>query len=406
MDWTTPTDLKAQLARRWARGELPRLVVAGESEPSDTPGGSSFPMRLVLKGPTSTELAAHFDAVRVWAAALAAQPRIRIERRALRHRVHGAQQLPDQAWVDTLDDALALVGKQREGRQLQSLVALTRTALPAALPWLARRPLQALDLAEIWPRLLAVVTWMLAHPQPAIYLRQVDLPGVHSKFIEAHRAVLSELWHGARSADAARSDDGQTDAGVGVAQFARRHGFLDKPTRIRFRVLDAGVRVLPGAPGLPDVTLDAASFASLDLPVTRVFITENETNFLAFPPATGAIALFGAGYGWAPLAQARWLERCELHYWGDIDTHGFAILDQLRAHFDHVQALLMDQRTLMAHEALWGEEADQVTHDLPRLKPDERDTYDLLRDQRIRSNLRLEQERVGYGWLRDALSKC
>ena len=31
------------------------------------------------------------------------------------------------------------------------------------------------------------------NPRPNIYLRQVDLPGLHTKFIEAHRGVLAEL---------------------------------------------------------------------------------------------------------------------------------------------------------------------------------------------------------------------
>jgi hypothetical protein len=68
-------------------------------------------------------------------------------------------------------------------------------------------------------------------------------------------------------------------------------------------------------------------------PSQRVFITENETNFLAFPEVADAIVVFGAGYGWEALARASWLHRCQLHYWGDIDTHGFAILDQLRGYF-------------------------------------------------------------------------
>ena len=97
---------------------------------------------------------------------------------------------------------------------------------------------------------------------------------------------------------------------------------------------------------MPDVTLDAESFADLDIPVRRVFITENETNFLAFPPACEAIVIFGAGYGWDALATAHWLARCGIHYWGDIDTHGFAILDQLRARFEHVESFLMDRDNL------------------------------------------------------------
>jgi hypothetical protein len=407
MGWTTPAELKAQLARRWARGELPREAVRRAIALADQvshPDDSLFPLKLVLKGPSSAELSDQFEAARAWAAALAAQPHLRIERRELRHRVQGTQQLPEQAWVDTLEDALALLGKRADAQRLSTLATLTRSELPAALPWLARRPLQALEYAEAWPRLLAVVAWIRAHPQPAVYLRQVDLPGVHSKFIEAHRAVLSELCQAARSSASVAQDDSPMDTGGGVSQFARRHGFLDKPTRIRFRVLDAGLRLLPGQQHrLPDITLDATSFAALELPVRRVFITENEVNLLAFPPTPGAIVLFGAGYGWASISDARWLAGCEIHYWGDIDTHGFAILNQLRSHFEHVQALLMDTPTLLAHEALWGEEPQQVTHDLPRLRPHERDTYDLLRDNRLRPRLRLEQERVGFARLCAAL---
>lgn len=131
----------------------------------------------------------------------------------------------------------------------------------------------------------------------------------------------------------------------------------------------------------------------------RVFITENETNFLAFPPVADAMVIFGAGYGWEALARSRWLNRCAIHYWGDIDTHGFAILDQLRGHFGHVDSFLMDRATLDAHAAVWGVEDRPLRVDLPRLAPEESTLYDDLRGNRIREGLRLEQEHVGFGWL-------
>ena len=48
-------------------------------------------------------------------------------------------------------------------------------------------------------------------------------------------------------------------------------------------------------------------------------------------------------------------------------------------------------------------EPDQVIRDLPRLTKDERALYDELRDNRIRSHLRLEQEMIGYGYVSIAL---
>jgi len=229
------------------------------------------------------------------------------------------------------------------------------------------------------------------------YLRQVDVPGVDSKFIEAHRGVLTELL------DLALPPEVVETHATGVAQFTRRFGFLDKPVRIRFRLLDPALPSLPGCEGLPDITLDAASFAALALPVQRVFITENETNFLAFPPAANAIAVFGAGYGWEALARAEWLHRCQLHYWGDIDTHGFAILDQLRGDFPGAVSFLMDRETLLAHRLHWGEEPDPVRHDLSRLTTEEAAVYDDLRFDRHQPRLRLEQERVGFGRVKERL---
>ena len=112
-----------------------------------------------------------------------------------------------------------------------------------------------------------------------------------------------------------------------------------------------------------------------------------------------------AGYGWEALARAAWLQRCQLHYWGDIDTHGFAILDQLRGQFPHAASMLMDMDTLLAHRAHWGAEPEPVRHDLPRLTPAEAAVYNALRFDQLEPRLRLEQERVGFGCLRALLAR-
>lgn len=391
MSWTTPADLRGQLQRLWDRGDLPRAAV--------DPDALAWPLRLTLKTPTASELSERFEAVRIWVRALAETPHLRLEWRDWNHRVQGLQRLPASVWVDTLADALALIGKAREARRLETLWQRTATAQPELLAWIARRPLQALEHADRWERLLAVVAWLQAHPRPGIHLRQVDVPGVDSKFIEAHRTVLTELL------DLALAPEAIDPQASGRTGFARRYGFLEKPVRVRFRLLDPTMPSLPGCSGLPDLTLDATNFAALSLPVTRVFITENETNFLAFPALDQAIVIFGAGYGWDALARAEWLHRCDLHlhYWGDLDTHGFAILDQLRVHFPHAASLLMDRETLLAHRPHWGTEPDPVRHDLPRLTREEAAVYDDLRYDRLQPALRLEQERVGFGWVSERL---
>lgn len=398
MSWTTPADLRAQVQKLWDKGDLLRPCVQGET---------LAPRRLRLLGPTSTELSERFDAVRAWMADLRqattahSAPRYRIVMREFRHRVLGSNAVPDEVWLDTLDDALALIGKQKDAKRFANLVQLTREQYPvlwpALLPWLEKRPLNALALVDAWPRLLAVVSWLQAHPRPGIYLRQVDLAGVDSKFIEANRGVLSELL------DLALPIESIDPSATGLSQFCRRYGFRDKPLRIRFRLLDPAIALLPGGCE-QDLGVTQAAFERLEVPVRRVFITENEVNFLAFPPLAGSMVIFGAGYGFEVLAGACWLHARSMFYWGDIDTHGFAILDQLRAPFPQVQSLLMDKTTLLAHAVQWGEEPQPVVRDLPRLTVEEGALFDELRDNRLRVGVRLEQERIGFDWLQKTLA--
>ena len=82
----------------------------------------------------------------------------------------------------------------------------------------------------------------------------------------------------------------------------------------------------------------------------------------------------------------------------DIDTHGFAILDQLRAHFAHALSFLMDRDTLQTHQDQWVTEPKPTQRDLKRLSEDEGRLYDDLRWRRLREEpVRLEQERIGFG---------
>lgn len=428
MSWTTARDLRAKVQRLWDRGELLRAVVADASEgdaqrragdgavggAERVAGGAvaagaaplTWPLRLTLRSPSAADLTDRFDAVRHWVREIGTAPQVRLEYREWKHRVQGAQRLPAAAWLDTLAHALALVERSTAAERFKAQWHRTAVQQPALLAWLTKRPLEALDLADRWDRLLAVVAWVRANPRPRVHLRQVDAPGVDSKFIEAHRRVLTELLDAALPPDALDSSAPASAPASATAQFARRFGFLEKPVRIRFRLLDPSIPVLPGIEGYPDITLDAASFAALTLEVERVFITENETNFLAFPPVARAVVVFGGGYGWAPLAGAAWLRRCRVDYWGDLDTHGFAILDQLRAELPHAASFLMDRATLLAHRAHWGEEPEPARHDLARLTAEEGAVYDDLRFDRLGTRVRLEQERVGFGWVRARLEEA
>jgi hypothetical protein len=378
----------SQLEKLWNNGRLLQAHLSG---------GDLFPRRLNFKSPDSKALANEFDAVRHWIAEIHKLTGFRVVDKTVRHRVIGENSLPTEVWIDELETAVALLHKQREVAAFSALVAQTQQRVPILISWVSQYPLKALLLAQAWPKLLDFVCWRQQHPDPAIYLRQVSLPGIDSKFIEQHRTVLASLLD--LCLPAAQINQAMT----GNRQFEQRYGFRDKPERIRFRQLDPELALLPGTD--KDISITAADFQALDQTagfsrdIKRVYITENEINFLAFPPQKNSLVIFGAGYGFDALAQADWLSRLEIYYWGDIDTHGFAILDQLRGKFLHVKSLLMDETTLIAHREFWGQETRPEGRMLSRLMDDELKLYQALLTNKHQARLRLEQERVGFDYL-------
>jgi hypothetical protein len=388
MSWTTSSNLRDQLMRYWNKGALLR-------ELSDGP--TLFPLRLTLRKPSAKELSDNFSKVHEWISRLTANEKYyRIDWVTKNHRVMGRNALPNAIWVDSLDDALAFIGKTKDAGLFLAMLSAAANKIPELKSWLSKRPLKAIELADDWGLISDVITWMKNNPRPEIYLRQVDIPGVHSKFIEARKKVLAEL------ADIVLEPSIISADATGVTGFCRRYGFKDKPIHIRFRILDASYSLFSGATDQP-ISVTKEVFSALFPPLDYIFITENETNFLSFPSVPNSMVIFGSGYGFDSLYPANWLHEKQIFYWGDIDTHGFAILDQLRAHFPHVESILMDHSTMMSHKEFWGTEEKPELKNLNRLTPEENGMYSGLQSNIWAKNLRLEQERIGFSYLTRAV---
>jgi len=415
--WTDPAGLRARLRRDWDSGRLPSALIVGASPSAE----ALFPLRIPLRRPSSADLGARFEEARAWIAGLTAaeaSPGYRLEWKELKHRQLGRNSVPVAALFEGPDDALAFAGRQREAAKLLHLSREIEGSFPSLRPWMVRRPLAILEHADEWPAIVGALVWFRDHPRSGRYVRQIDAPGVHSKFVESRRGLLAELLDLVLDAGAI---DGKA---VGAAGFARRYGLRDKPVMVRFRSLDPelrfGISAGHGATKAADpahaednrtvsqLSLTADDFSRLfaedGSPFSQVFVTENEINFLAFPDRPSSLIVFGSGYGFDYLAGAEWLRRCRLRYWGDLDSHGFAILDQFRSFFPDAESFLMDRATLIAHRDLWTEESAPTAAELTRLLPEERDLYDDLRENRLAPSLRLEQERIGFSWLEAALA--
>jgi len=408
--WTTATGLRAQSLKAWASGALLRELLA--------PSGA-YPRRRVLKRPTSAELLSDYASVRDWAAGLSvgAGP-YSLESVEVGRRTVGSNRIPAAALFVAVEDEIAFAGKTREAGRFRELAAPLGDLDPSFLGWAARRPLRLLELGPDALTAARAALWLRDHPAPGVYVRQLGLPGVHTKFIERHRQDIDQLLgalspgsgvpeaesdprmvvpqEGPDTAAALESGTGRTPA----ARFARRHGFLHPPELVRFRVLDPEISVLGAA---RDITVTAAAFGTLQLPVHTVITTENQINFLALPERPGTLALYGGGYGFSSLREATWLRDCDVLYWGDLDTHGFRILDQLRAVHPHVASVLMDEATLLAHREAWGGEPAPSRATLTRLTPEEAAVYQALGDDTYGPSVRLEQELISWDWAEKAL---
>lgn len=389
--WTTTRDLAKRLRREWDKGRILAARLTGEP---------FFPCRIPLRHPSGRELGNAFEQAREWLEKLASQSKAptgngyELEWREVNHRQLGRNQIPVAAVFHRPADGLSFIGKSRESAQFDHLCDKILPIFPELLPWLTRKPLQGLAHAEQWPQFLRILSLLKAAPRPAIYIRQLDVAGVDTKFIEKHKKLLSELL------DIVLPGDAIDPSFTGTSGFEERYGFLAKPVQIRFRLLDAILAIH----GLTDLQIPVEDFAGLNLPIHRVFITENIINGLAFPDAAQSLVIFGLGYGLDRLAGISWLKNKKIYYWGDIDTHGFAMLDQIRAYFPQTRSLLMDRNTLLEHQDQWGSEKSPTARELPRLNAAEATLYNDVKNNRLAEALRLEQEKISYTFLQAALT--
>ena len=344
------------------------------------------PLDVPLRGPGPAEIGERLADVQDWAAQWerAGRGPLRVEYKKVGGRLFGTNQIPSRAWLDGYDQAWELLGTRRDVRKLTELAELAKAECPRVAGWLERRPVRALELAEAWPRLLATVRWIDERELPGMYVRQVDVPGVDTKFIEKHGRVLTDLLD--LQLDPARISEAAPD-------FEGRYGFARKPAYVRLRTAIPGAR-------FSELAVRAAELAATDLPgVTRAYIVENEITYLAFPLAPEAIVIFGGGYAVNVLEGLGWLAELDLVYWGDLDTHGFAILNRLRHRFPRARSILMDRDTLLAHQSQWVTEATPTRAVLDLLTPAEQEVYADLVDGTFGAAIRLEQERISFAAL-------
>lgn len=417
----SPQDIRVRACKLWATGTPLRAVLAAivsasvpdvdprSSEPAthgeaglhpDAP--AFFPYSISFRKPTAQEWLDHFADLRDATTALEGESKAHcgsgytITFRDVAHQRLGRLRTPERITFESVEDLAACAGETHSLRHFIELVRFVQEREPRMIPWLTERPLTALASARLLPQLSAIACHLQENPRPNRFARELGIPGVDSKFIEDNRTILAEWLDRLLP----RETIDETVRGLADHGFERRYGLRFEEPLIRFRWLDRS-----RAPAcLADATIPLSAFSAYAPGCEHVIITENKVNFLTLPQSPNTLAIFGSGYAIELLRAIPWLASQPLYYWGDLDTHGFAILSRLRLHFPDARSFLMDRDTLMNHRDLWTEElsATRVLHDLANLDPHEQMLYDDLRYDRLGDRVRLEQERLTYQVVKEA----
>jgi hypothetical protein len=370
----SPEDMGAWAQTRYRGSQQKWLDMADYGEYCD--------FTLPLHPPTEAAASQGMDSVARWIAqwrqmAWPVGCVARLEWRTVNWQSLGAQQLPVRVWVQGASSMATLAHSAKSWRRLVATVDRLRQAWPhqelgGALPGLTTDR-ESLDEGEL-DRLIDVVNWLVENPSSGMLPRQLPIPGVDSKWLEKHRALVERL-----KATLTNSSD---------------LGLASSPLRFGVRLLDEDVSgVSDGDPRA--FSASVAELARLAWRPVWVLIVENSQTLAALPSGPHMVAVFGQGKDAAALADVPWIaEASHLLYWGDLDTHGLHILSLVRKALPQTESLLMDEVTLERFIALAVIEPKPFNAFIGHLTEPEMRVLARLRE----NNTRLEQERIEMGY--------
>ena len=248
-----------------------------------------------------------------------------------------------------------------------------------------------------------VLTWFVDHPKSGLYLRQLPIEGVDTKwFTEPRKKVVQRLLVAIREAKESVPLMAESSEALDPdTTFETVCGLKPLPKLIRGRLLDeVDQKVFYG---LSDLSLPLDEWAQLPLYPEIVFISENLQTGLAFEAHPKSVVFFGLGAGVTQLAAIPWVRTARIIYWGDVDTYGLEILAHLRSVLPQTESVMMNRQTLEAFRGLAVAENRQASGaHVEHLRENEREVFDALKVGDL-ARLRLEQERIPWPVARETL---
>ncbi|MGV9864797.1 DUF3322 domain-containing protein [Rhodococcus koreensis] len=339
-------------------------------------------LTVALHPPSEQQIAEDPDTVVAWVRAWRGYAGDgRVEWATRRWPSFGTQEVPVRLTLAGAGRIASAGGREAEWRALvmrrDTLVDRLGPGTPELSAAVAATASKWLELDDDdFGRLTTIARWLSEHPDSGYFIRQLPVPGVDTKWLARHRGVVESLLDGVR---------GSRDLGIRSLPHLRDLALCDPG-------------LLAGSPRRFATSLE--ELTALPLNPARTLILENKEGLYALPPLADTVAVHGSGYTVHELAEVPWVVDSEVWYWGDLDSHGFAILDRLRRHLPHVRSLLMDQATLDRWRGLAVREQSPTFNEVSHLTASEAAALESLRE----GDLRLEQERIPWPYVLEQLN--
>ena len=264
---------------------------------------------------------------------------------------------------ESFDDLLEFIGKKREFLRFERLLYKDKDLFK----FLKQNPKILLENIDIWDKVLEVKEFFVNNPRPNIYIRELPVIGIDSKFIEKNKKVLDKILSQVCEYD-------ESVKSISKEWGFERKYFLKHPkNRIRIKNKE-----------WDDIEINVEDLKKFK--EKRLFIIENLYTYLAFPVLDDYLVVFGRGFNASVLKGLDY----EVVYWGDIDKAGFAILSMVR-NFAKTKSFLMDIDTFKKFSFLSVEDNEKDYSNL-NLTESELKCYNYIKSD----NKRLEQERIPF----------
>ena len=268
-------------------------------------------------------------------------------------------------------EMLEFIGKKKEFLKFEKLLNIDIDLKN----FLKQNPKILLENMDIWHKVLEIKNFFVDNPKPNIYIRELPIIGIDTKFIENHKKIIDKVLM-----EVCEYDDNIKT--LGKFGFEKKY-FLKYPkNRIRFKNKD-----------WDDIEINIEDLVKFK--EKKLFIVENLQTYLAMPVIEDYLVVFGKGFQVASLKNYNY----EIIYWSDIDKAGFSMLGMVRS-FAKTTSFLMDLNTFKKFEDLAVEDNEKQYSNL-NLTYEETRCFEYIKFK----NKRLEQERIPFWYVKEKLEK-